>query len=72
MTGTGTDTAIKPAELPEATAGCTHRFATGSQWVHRGAGPDRIGATVSPSLTDVPIQRQYRAHRDQVACEAGV
>ena len=36
MSGTGTCTAIKPAEPPEAIAGCTHRFAIGGRWAHRG------------------------------------
>ena len=55
MSGTGTHTAINRIELPRATAGRENRFATGSRWVHRGAGPDRIGA-VSRSLTGIPIQ----------------
>jgi hypothetical protein len=56
MSGTGTYTAIKPAEPPEATAGGARRFATGSRWAHREAGPDRTGATVPTRLTGVPIQ----------------
>jgi hypothetical protein len=56
MSGTGTCTAIKPAEPPEAIAGCTHRFAIGGRWAHRGAGPDHTGATVPTSLTGVPCK----------------
>jgi len=70
VSGTGTHTAINRIELPRATAGRENRFATGSRWVHRGAGPDRIGA-VSRSLTGIPIQSQYRAHRDQMVHGVG-
>ena len=70
MSGVGTYTAITRTEKPKAIAGCENRFATGSRWVHRGAGPDRIAA-VSRSLTGIPIQSQYWAHRDQMVHEVG-
>jgi len=52
-------------------AGCEDRPATGRRWVHRGAGPDRIEATVSTSLTGVPIQSQDSAHHDHMVYEVG-
>lgn len=71
MSGTSTDTVGRLTELPEAIAGCEDRPATGRRWVHRGAGPDRIEATVSTSLTGVPIQSQDSAHHDQMVYEVG-
>jgi hypothetical protein len=68
---TGTHTAIKPAELPEAIAGREERLATGSRPVDQAASPDRIGATVSTSLTGIPIQSQDPAHLDQMVYEVG-
>jgi len=59
MSGVGTYTAITRTEKPKAIAGCENRFATGSCGAHRGAGPDRIGATVPTSLTGIPIQSPY-------------
>jgi hypothetical protein len=39
--------------------------------VHRGVSPERIEATVSTSLTGIPIQSQDSAHLDQMVYEVG-